>query len=212
MSAAQQAQQNNRDLGGRYTENQLADPGGNIGLGTFTFLNEDQFEDTYTVIQSPDGSDIWGHADMEEGSIPAERVWSVLDSNDGSTYVCPGFRIVNVYGYMVTEKPWTSPETTVVLSPRHPQLLDLVNEQEAERLEQQGEWILGEEPTACPGCGARTDFVELADGRQLHTCPRCSHTFIAGPPGDDDCPECGAGLNDDGTCPNCDDPNWGEEK
>lgn len=39
-------------------------------------------------------------------------------------------------------------------------------------------YIMGEDPTTCPKCGARTDFVELPDGKQEHTCSNCDYVFL----------------------------------
>jgi len=33
-------------------------------------------------------------------------------------------------------------------------------------------------PTTCPHCGARTEFKEIEDGRQLHTCTCCQLIFV----------------------------------
>jgi hypothetical protein len=35
-----------------------------------------------------------------------------------------------------------------------------------------------EQPTVCPKCGSRTEFDELTDGRQHHTCLACSYEFL----------------------------------
>lgn len=39
--------------------------------------------------------------------------------------------------------------------------------------------VMGEEPTTCPKCGARTIFTEDDNGTQHHGClnPRCRHEF-----------------------------------
>lgn len=39
-------------------------------------------------------------------------------------------------------------------------------------------FLLSDQPTTCPCCGQRTDFEELAGGRQTHTCPNCKFQFI----------------------------------
>lgn len=35
-----------------------------------------------------------------------------------------------------------------------------------------------DQPTTCPLCGARTDFVELSRDKQKHTCLNCKYEFI----------------------------------
>ena len=41
-------------------------------------------------------------------------------------------------------------------------------------------FILNDQPTTCGLCGARTDFVEINDGLQIHECLNldCCYKFI----------------------------------
>lgn len=39
------------------------------------------------------------------------------------------------------------------------------------------EFEMGDEPTTCPKCGARTTFDESEDGIQVHHCPECWYAF-----------------------------------
>lgn len=40
-------------------------------------------------------------------------------------------------------------------------------------------FLLSDQPTTCPRCGVRTDWEDLPDGTQHHTCPACAFQFIA---------------------------------
>lgn len=73
-------------------------------------------------------------------------------------------------------------------------------------------FLIGEEPTTCPSCGARTEFEEIEDGLQLHQCLNedCGKQFIGesddAEETEDVCSDCG-GVIDlagyDGRCGNC---------
>lgn len=40
-------------------------------------------------------------------------------------------------------------------------------------------YILTDQPTVCPICGARTNFVDLNKYTQHHNCPCCNYEFFA---------------------------------
>lgn len=40
-------------------------------------------------------------------------------------------------------------------------------------------FLLSDQPTTCPRCGARTEWDDRDDGTQHHRCPRCTFEFIA---------------------------------
>jgi len=42
-------------------------------------------------------------------------------------------------------------------------------------------YLIGDQPTTCPKCGARTEYKELDGGRQDHACMQCGFHFIAEP-------------------------------
>lgn len=48
-----------------------------------------------------------------------------------------------------------------------------------------------DQPTTCPHCGARTDFEDLANDRQLHTCldATCGYRFIVTEPDETEPPD-----------------------
>jgi len=41
------------------------------------------------------------------------------------------------------------------------------------------EYILDDEqPTTCPACGSRTEFIEITSQRQVHRCLDCGFSFV----------------------------------
>lgn len=74
-------------------------------------ISEQSFWEDYCPIPAPagtgDGGNLWDYEQAKDQ--PLERVWTVVDDG-GETecyYAQPGFHIVNVIGYAVTEQPWT---------------------------------------------------------------------------------------------------------
>lgn len=45
---------------------------------------------------------------------PENRVWTLVDDDEGNPTIVSGFHLVNRIGYFVTEEPWTE-ECTVAL-------------------------------------------------------------------------------------------------
>lgn len=45
-------------------------------------------------------------------------------------------------------------------------------------------YSMTDQPTTCPQCGARTEWVDTPTGEQLHTC-RCGYRFVVEEDGDD---------------------------
>lgn len=80
-----------------------------------------------------------------------------------------------------------------------PTLPQLVGDAEAAHILSQGVFVIGEDPITCPRCGRRTDWVDLADDQQFHTCVACLYRFLA-----EECAEC---VDERGqpqhTCPDC---------
>lgn len=67
------------------------------------FLDEDAFDARFKPLNGPDGSMFWEHKDTLTYAI--EQVWSITEV-DGELYAIPGYHVVNVIGYTVTEVPW----------------------------------------------------------------------------------------------------------
>lgn len=69
-------------------------------------LNEEAFERTYHPIDSPEKTQTWEYEQVRAANIPTNRVWSLVDGDEGGAYAIPGYHVVNVFGYCVTEVPW----------------------------------------------------------------------------------------------------------
>jgi hypothetical protein len=73
-------------------------------------LTEEEFEERYRPYVQPSG-DYFEYEDVKDR--PINTVWS-LTEGDGPychLYAGPGFHVVNVMGYCLTEVPWTDEET-----------------------------------------------------------------------------------------------------
>jgi hypothetical protein len=68
------------------------------------FLTEAEYYERFAPIEGPDGSDIWEHRYVQ--TKPTSHIWSVVEV-DGDLFVIPGWHVVNVIGFNVTEQPWT---------------------------------------------------------------------------------------------------------
>jgi len=49
--------------------------------------------------------------DQVKGRDP-HHVWSVVEGEDDGWYALPGFHVVNVMGFVVTDRAWTDEEAT----------------------------------------------------------------------------------------------------
>jgi len=69
---------------------------------------EDEFFDLYSPVEvgKEGGGDFMrDHAQVKDE--PVNNVWSIVVSDSGEgLWASPGFRVVNVIGYVLTEKPW----------------------------------------------------------------------------------------------------------
>lgn len=87
---------------------------------TFIELSEDQFNDQYRPLPNPVNPDApWDIGDAQGclietfgpewefiKSFERRRVWTIIDNNDGGTFIVSGLRWVNRLGYLITENPW----------------------------------------------------------------------------------------------------------
>lgn len=75
-------------------------------------MTEDEFEAQFEPLsftdemgqEAPEGVQ-WVEFEVAK-RYPPERVWSVVDGDDGEYYL-PGFHVVNKFAYIITKKPWT---------------------------------------------------------------------------------------------------------
>lgn len=69
-------------------------------------ISEASWEGKYRPRNAPDGSLSWAWDELPVG-IDVHKVWSWADGDEnGATLVLPGYHVVNVYAYAVTEVPW----------------------------------------------------------------------------------------------------------
>jgi hypothetical protein len=73
-------------------------------MPTFESLTENEYDERFAPVNVPeDDNSIWEY-DQIKGK-PTEHVWSVTDV-DGNLYAIPGWHVVNVIGYNLTQHPW----------------------------------------------------------------------------------------------------------
>lgn len=65
------------------------------------------------------------------------------------------------------------------MTTKHPQ--DMTVEELAAELAEFETFYLSDQPTTCPHCGTRTDWTDLSNGVQRHTCLNtlCGFEFLA---------------------------------
>lgn len=72
------------------------------------FLSEEEFEEAFTTIPAPDGSEVWQTVEdiqAAHAGVTADRVWTWIDGDEGGTYLIAGVHWVNAYGFSLTEQP-----------------------------------------------------------------------------------------------------------
>jgi hypothetical protein len=71
-------------------------------------LTEDEFEERFTLIDSPEGTTAWNEVEdieREHKGVQADRIWSYTDGDDdGKTYIVAGVHWTNVFAYALTEE------------------------------------------------------------------------------------------------------------
>lgn len=105
---------------------------------------EDQFFDNYApreLGEEGGGDFLRDHAQVKDE--PLHQVWSIVESDSGEgLWATPGFRVVNVLGYVLAEKPWVEGAEDEVwldgVEKALDQLLDGVDDEDyAEQLEEE---------------------------------------------------------------------------
>lgn len=77
--------------------------------GTGQQIGVDDFDDVYRPIVSqvePGENPVMEFA--EARTYPVNHVWTLVDGDDNNSYATTGFHVVNKFGYVVTEVPWTT--------------------------------------------------------------------------------------------------------
>ena len=81
-------------------------------------ISEDDFETIWQPQDNTKGQPTWECDEIPQGT-PAETVWSLVDGDDGGAYALPGYHLVNVFGYVITKKPWIDGSEEAVWSEPH---------------------------------------------------------------------------------------------
>lgn len=77
-------------------------------------IPEDDFETKFEPEARPDGSML---RELEEvRTVGTNRVWTVVEGDEGTLYAMAGYHVINRVGYLVTREPWTDPDTIAVYS------------------------------------------------------------------------------------------------
>ncbi|TAN06833.1 MAG: hypothetical protein EPN36_03635 [Rhodanobacteraceae bacterium] len=77
-------------------------------------LSEDDFDTKFGPEARADGSLLREHEEVR--GVDTNRVWTVIEGDEGTLYAMAGYHVVNRVGYLVTREPWTDPDTMAVYS------------------------------------------------------------------------------------------------
>lgn len=98
----------------------------NSPSASFTEIPEDVFDREYKP-RTRDNGDLFAFEDVKDA--PLNTVWTIVEGDEPEVdedatdddepvsagwYAIPGFHIVNVMGYVLTEKPWTDENVQAV--------------------------------------------------------------------------------------------------
>lgn len=88
--------------------------------------NSDQLHEEFGITEHDETKTTSGHNQMLEtygkdlaavqamNLIYPNRVWTIVDGDDGILRVIPGYQTINRINYLFTKKPWTDPTQTYV--------------------------------------------------------------------------------------------------
>lgn len=72
-----------------------------------------KLEDKFTVVMNPaDEGQMW-FEHQETLAYPPQRVWTVVEGDNGNLYAITGYHIVNVVYYAITEEAWTAEDEPI---------------------------------------------------------------------------------------------------
>ena len=72
-------------------------------------LTESEFIEVFKPSASPSGEALWHYDEVKDK--PLHNVWSIVQADNGEDQMAiTGFHVVNMLGYVVTEKPWENEE------------------------------------------------------------------------------------------------------
>lgn len=73
----------------------------------FVQISEEDFDEKFRPIQRPgddNAAPLYEYHEVKDQQL--EHVWSIIEGEDGGWYAQPGFHVVNMMGYTLTEIPW----------------------------------------------------------------------------------------------------------
>ena len=66
-------------------------------------ITDDDFEEEFEFLVNPaNGSLYWELEELQKAGIPADRIWTYIDGDEGGTYAVAGVHWVNRYSYGAT--------------------------------------------------------------------------------------------------------------
>lgn len=71
---------------------------------TIENLTEDQFDTLFTIVPDDQGEEI--RPDLNGLDASSRHVWTLVDGDNGGSYLITGYHWVNRIGYVITEQPW----------------------------------------------------------------------------------------------------------
>lgn len=78
-------------------------------------LTEEEFDKQFTPVPDGDGEVVRpGDAGLNQSS---DKLWTIVDGDDGGLYAVSGWHYVNRVGYLITEESWVEDTEAVWCSP-----------------------------------------------------------------------------------------------
>ena len=70
--------------------------------------SEEEFENDFTIVDSPSNDTNWDIEDFDlmKETYPTNKIWTVIEDDEGNWIASKGFHIVNVIYWLVTEESW----------------------------------------------------------------------------------------------------------
>ena len=73
-------------------------------------MTEREWDEQFVPLEAPNGTLMWAWNEIPQ-DIPNNRIWSLVDGEQGRMWVIAGAHVVNVFGFAVTVNPWTDENT-----------------------------------------------------------------------------------------------------
>jgi hypothetical protein len=127
-------------------------------------LDEETFDEIFQLIPTGDGDCSWQAHEIQESGIPDNRVWTIIEGDDGGLYLIPGWHYINKFGMAVSTVSWDPADEDKI------------------------EGIYMEPSICCDRCGSPQDGISASEwcgecGTCLDCCDHggmCRTSFMAG--------------------------------